>query len=676
MISGDDILVRLIGDGSSYHRMIRNAAMQTGILNRTFQTGVAAQAAFRVSTSGTGASLRFLSSGYQGVGDSASSLMSTLASLGLVIGAVSIGRFITGSIAAAGSLERLQIEMENFTGGAKETTATIDRMMQFAAETPLNIPEVLQGARTLYQYQAAGEDVTQTMRMLGDVVSGDPDRFRRMVLAYGQVRQAGRLMGQEVLQMVNAGFNPLFVISQATGRSMDYLRRAMRDGRISFDLVRQSMLLATQAGGMFHDRMRRVAQTVPGLWSNLKDQIYIAQIAIGGFIIKTFGLHEVLRGLTGGVKAFVDWMKQLSGDTQKWIGSVLGAIIVVGSLTLAFRALGVALNFVFASSKLMLLFFAGIVAGTALAINALGGWQATFEMMQYGIENFQQTWEYAATSAAYALVVARDFIADAFIGLVATLSGVGGAIVALFTATWQNVQAGWERVVNWLAGGMAWGQAYIEALASGASMEEAIAAAEAAEANIGAAQNQFVNMGEAMGEGFQNGFNNAVENLGGMGPSPEQELLGQDLDRMARGMVGGFEAWRSQRREVKLGGKLLRDEQVDLNSLLGDELKKRKKITEEVDKLKFLLRDSAEATFRIYDYTQSLRGPWAGSAGGGSGGVAASGSGLSPGQPSQQGGGGICNCPIWTEIRNLLAQIAGQPQIVVGTPQAGGKARP
>ena len=74
---------------------------------------------------------------------------------------------------------------------------------------------------------------------------GNAERFQRLALAFSQVSAAGKLQGQDLLQMVNAGFNPLQEISKKTGESMLELKERMSDGRISLKEVEEAMKSAT-----------------------------------------------------------------------------------------------------------------------------------------------------------------------------------------------------------------------------------------------------------------------------------------------------------------------------------------------------------------------------------------------------------------------------------------------
>lgn len=90
---------------------------------------------------------------------------------------------------------------------------------------------------------------------------GNADRFQHLALAFAQVSAAGKLTGQDLLQMVNAGFNPLQEISKKTGKSISELKDDMADGAISVKMVEDAMKGATSEGGRFFGGMEKASKT-------------------------------------------------------------------------------------------------------------------------------------------------------------------------------------------------------------------------------------------------------------------------------------------------------------------------------------------------------------------------------------------------------------------------------
>jgi tape measure domain-containing protein len=166
------------------------------------------------------------------------------------------------------------------TYGEEQSKALMKFQQEFANFSPFTMPQVAQGSVQLLQY-GVGEDtkngVTQVqalssaVSMLGDVSRGIPDQFDRMAYAFGQVTAMGRLQGQELRQMINAGWNPLQEMV-TKNKTMPQLKKDMEDGAISIDMVTKALIKATSEGGRFYGMMERQAKTLTGRWSTLIDK--------------------------------------------------------------------------------------------------------------------------------------------------------------------------------------------------------------------------------------------------------------------------------------------------------------------------------------------------------------------------------------------------------------------
>ena len=84
--------------------------------------------------------------------------------------------------------------------------------------------------------------------MLGAVALGNKEKLSSLALVFGQVSSAGRLTGQDLLQFINVGFNPLNYIAKRTGESMEELRDRMSRGAIGVEEVEQAFIDATSNG--------------------------------------------------------------------------------------------------------------------------------------------------------------------------------------------------------------------------------------------------------------------------------------------------------------------------------------------------------------------------------------------------------------------------------------------
>ena len=120
-------------------------------------------------------------------------------------------------------------------------------------------------------YGQTADQAVEKMSMLGDIAQGNADKMVRVATAYGQMSSAGKVSLEDVKQMIEAGFNPLQEISQATGESMASLYERISKGTISVDEITDSMKRATSEGGKYYKSMEAQSQTFSGMLATLKD---------------------------------------------------------------------------------------------------------------------------------------------------------------------------------------------------------------------------------------------------------------------------------------------------------------------------------------------------------------------------------------------------------------------
>lgn len=182
---------------------------------------------------------------------------------------------VTAGIEYNSTMQQNQTAFGTMLGSAKEAKELMSSIQDFASKTPLETEDLTKGTRILLGYGVAAENVMPMLKMIGDVAQGDKTRMNGLALAFGQVMANGRLMGQEVLQMVSNGFNPLQAISEKTGKSMAQLKQEMEQGKISAKMVAEAFQFATSEGGRFYGAMEAQSKTFAGQLSTLKDNISI-----------------------------------------------------------------------------------------------------------------------------------------------------------------------------------------------------------------------------------------------------------------------------------------------------------------------------------------------------------------------------------------------------------------
>jgi tape measure domain-containing protein len=187
--------------------------------------------------------------------------------------AAGLGYVAVAAVKSAAAFEKAETSMATMLGSADRARQMMKDLAALGAETPLTLPGLQNNARLLLNFGIAAEEIIPTLRMLGDVAGGDEERMSRLALAFGQMTSTGRLMGQDLLQMINSGFNPLQAISEKTGESVASLKKKMEEGAISSKMVTDAFKSVTSEGGKFYNMMKAQSVTLSGQFSTLKDNI-------------------------------------------------------------------------------------------------------------------------------------------------------------------------------------------------------------------------------------------------------------------------------------------------------------------------------------------------------------------------------------------------------------------
>jgi len=270
---------------------------------------------------------------------------------GIGAATAAITAFGIASAKSASDMEDLETQFGVLLKSTDQAKQMMSDFRKEAIKSPLSIEDYAKAGKSLLAFGVSQEKVMPSLKMLGDVSMGNAERFQSLSLAFAQTQAAGRLMGQEVLQFVNAGFNPLQVISEKTGRSMKDLKKDMEDGAISADMVSEAFKIATSEGGLFFGALEKGSQTTSGKFAKLTDSFDQLKVSFGTGLNE--GLKVVYEKLGEVVPQFMDTFRKaglavgtalgeaVNGDTAKLeaIGFYIGTLIKDG-ITSALQAVG------------------------------------------------------------------------------------------------------------------------------------------------------------------------------------------------------------------------------------------------------------------------------------------------------------------------------------------------
>ena len=249
-----------------------------------------------------------------------------LASKGLaVIGTASVAAI--GAVAAAGvqynaSMEQYQTAFATMLGGSEAADTLTNSLKTLAAKTPLAMSDLADASKTLLAFGSSADELPDTLRKLGDVAMGDAQKLGTMATAFGRIQSNGRASMEEINMMIDQGFNPLNIIAEQTGETMEEVRKRVSDGGVSFEELSGALDVATSAGGQFYGAMEAQSKTLNGQLSTLSDNAS----ALAGAMAE--GLSE---GIASTLLPTINgWVDQLLVAVQEQ--GIEGAISVAGQI--------------------------------------------------------------------------------------------------------------------------------------------------------------------------------------------------------------------------------------------------------------------------------------------------------------------------------------------------------
>lgn len=233
--------------------------------------------------------------------------------MGIAFSAQQAIAFVKQVVSVRAEIQALEVSFRTLLGSQQASAELMRQMKEFAAATPLQLGDLAKGAQTMLGFNVNAEEIMPMLKAIGDISMGDAQKFQSLTLAFSQMQSVGKLMGQDLLQMINAGFSPLAVMADKTGKSIGELKEEMSAGAISAEMVKQAFIDATSEGGQFYGMLSGQGDTVKGA---------LAQLS-GAFTDMFNGIGEQSEGLIKGSVKSVQWLV----ENYETLGKVLAGII-------------------------------------------------------------------------------------------------------------------------------------------------------------------------------------------------------------------------------------------------------------------------------------------------------------------------------------------------------------
>lgn len=245
-----------------------------------------------------------------------------------------LGKVVQSGVDYNASMESYLTNFKVMLGNEELAAAKLSELRKMAASTPFALSDLTEGTQTLLQFGVAADDTTDVLKQLGDISLGNADKLQTLVRAYGKMSSAQKVTLENVNMMIDAGFNPLNQICDATGESMSDLYKRISDGKVSFSELQAAVEAATSEGGQFYNGMLEASQTFSGRMSTLKDNVAALTgeltsglfAALGDLVVK---LNEV-------VTSFLDSDEKMA-QLKDTIGIATSVVAAAGAAFLAYK---------------------------------------------------------------------------------------------------------------------------------------------------------------------------------------------------------------------------------------------------------------------------------------------------------------------------------------------------
>ena len=180
-------------------------------------------------------------------------------------------QFVRQLINVRGEFQKLEVAFETMLGSKEKSDEIMRQAVELAATTPFDLQGVANGYKQLLAYGIAAEDVTETMKRLGNVAAGLSIPLGDLTYLFGTTRAQGRLYTQDLNQFTGRGIPMISELAKQFGVAESEVKGLVEAGKVGFPEVQKVIQSLTNEGGMFYNLMEKQSKTLSGQISNLED---------------------------------------------------------------------------------------------------------------------------------------------------------------------------------------------------------------------------------------------------------------------------------------------------------------------------------------------------------------------------------------------------------------------
>lgn len=375
-----------------------------------------------------------IANGFSSIGKVATKTGTAL-TVGLTTPLVALG---TAGVKYNAQMEDFEANLTTLLGSADKAKAMLDDLKEMANTTPFETSDLLEATQMMLGFGLAADKTQGYLQTLGDISMGNSEKLMSLTRAFSQIGASGKATMEDINQMIDAGFNPLQIMSEQTGKSMATLRDEVSKGNVSFEDIANAMQVATSEGGRYYNAMEKASQTMNGKLSTAMDALNTALGELTQSLLPI--VTKVVEKITEWANAFAS----LDQGTQETILKIAGLLAVAGPILSIVGKISSGIGQIIDNAgKISKVFTAGSTAVKLL------GTAFTFLTSPVGII-------ITAITAIVGIIVylwnTNEGFRNAIISAWNAICNFFSSIPAFFQTMWENIKNffinGWNSIVN------------------------------------------------------------------------------------------------------------------------------------------------------------------------------------------------------------------------------------
>ena len=418
-------------------------------------------------TKNTGDSVESLSDklkkGLSNAAKVATGVLTTVAS-----GVVALGKI---GLEYNAQIESYTTDFEVMMGDAEAAARKVEELKEMGAKTPFELGDLASATKTLLAFNVSADDSTGVLQQLGDISLGNVQKLESLTRAYGKMNASQKVTLEDINMMIDAGFNPLLLVAENTGETMEEVYDRISKGGVAFEEISGAINQATSEGGQFYQGMDKASQTTQGLISTLKDA---AQSKIGELFsdisekikellpnvisfIENIDTDEIVTGIENLMQTFNDLLPVITGVTAATVAykaatSIAGIIDALRKATEGQTIAQALLNAVMNANPFVLV--TTLIVGLVAAIVTL--WNTNEDFRNALIK----AWEAIKSAATKIFSAVANFftetIPNAFNSVINWFKDIGKKFADIGKNIIEGIKSGiknaWNNLVSWFKG--------------------------------------------------------------------------------------------------------------------------------------------------------------------------------------------------------------------------------